>query len=192
MSCIAVATPAAASPPELIEQVIEPFFTTKEVGKGTGLGLSMVYGFAKQSGGTLRIDSESARARAPNCGFRDRRRMAGLPTCYPEKAELAAGRTLRVLLIDDHPGSPADYGRDARDLGHEAVEVASGAEAIDMLNGDDGGFDLLISDYAMPRQSGTEVVRLARETLPSCRRSSSRATPTAKISTAAPPTSACS
>jgi CheY-like chemotaxis protein len=53
-----------------------------------------------------------------------------------------------------------------RDLGHEAVEVASGIEAIELLNDKASGFDLLISDYAMPRQSGTEVVRLARENRP--------------------------
>ena len=58
MSCSPSPTAAAASPPEMLEQVTEPFFTTKEVGKGTGLGLSMVYGFARQSGGAIDIDSQ--------------------------------------------------------------------------------------------------------------------------------------
>jgi CheY-like chemotaxis protein len=53
-----------------------------------------------------------------------------------------------------------------RDLGHETIEAAGGAEAIDLLKSKDTAFDVLITDYAMPRQSGTEVVRLARQARP--------------------------
>src|SRR3712207_2537685 len=54
---LAVTDTGCGIAPEMLEQVMEPFFTTKEVGKGTGLGLSMVYGFVKQSGGAIRMDS---------------------------------------------------------------------------------------------------------------------------------------
>ena len=152
-------------PSELVEKVLEPFYTTKEIGKGTGLGLSMVYGFAKQSGGTLRLQSEVGRGTCAELWLprstADRRIAEAMPA---EKTAPAAARSLRVLLIDDHPEVRQTTAAMLRDLGHNAVEVGSGAEAIELLSGTEGGFDLLISDYAMPRQSGTEVVRLARET----------------------------
>ena len=147
--------------------MLEPFFTTKEIGKGTGLGLSMVYGFAKQSGGALRLHSEVDRGTCaelwlPRSSAEARRR----PPPSRTSRTSAGGRELRVLLIDDHPEVRQTTAAMLRDLGHDAVEVASGAEAIEMLQAADGAFDLLISDYAMPRQSGTEVVRLAREARP--------------------------
>ena len=154
-------------PANLIEKVLEPFFTTKEIGKGTGLGLSMVYGFAKQSGGTLRLHSkvdEGTRAElwlprasegASPAGSRDFEN----PDQFPQ-------RPLRVLLIDDHPEVRGTTAAMLRDLGHDAVEAAGGAEAIDLLKQKDAAFDVLITDYAMPRQSGTEVVRLARQAYP--------------------------
>ena len=84
--CPAVAspTPAPASRPTILEKVMEPFFTTKEVGKGTGLGLSMVYGFAKQSNGAFRL-AQRARAGhdAPSCGCRARREGTPERDCPP-------------------------------------------------------------------------------------------------------------
>ncbi|HWU92162.1 MAG TPA: response regulator, partial [Sphingomicrobium sp.] len=154
-------------PADIIEQVLEPFFTTKEIGKGTGLGLSMVYGFAKQSGGTLRLHSEVDRGTRAELWLPRSSAEAQPPAiAEPDKPDVAGGRELRVLLIDDHPEVRQTTAAMLRDLGHDAVEVASGAEAIEMLQAADRAFDLLISDYAMPRQSGTEVVRLAREARP--------------------------
>ncbi|MBA2772001.1 MAG: response regulator [Pseudomonadota bacterium] len=153
--------------PDLIEKVLEPFFTTKEIGKGTGLGLSMVYGFAKQSGGTLRLHSklgEGTRAELwlPRWSGQAPSPLAG----QPGSQELFSERSLRVLLIDDHAEVRGTTAAMLKDLGHEAVEAASGPEAIEMLGNGDSRFDVLITDYAMPRQSGTEVVRLARQAYP--------------------------
>ena len=114
--------------------MLEPFFTTKEIGKGTGLGLRMVYGFAKQSSGALRLHSEPDKGTSAEFGCQrrspdarsDGRRRAGQP-------DVASGRELRVLLIDDHPEVRQTTAAMLRDLGHDAVEVASGTEAIEML-----------------------------------------------------------
>jgi PAS domain S-box-containing protein len=164
---IGVSDAGCGIPTEIIEKVLEPFFTTKDIGKGTGLGLSMVYGFAKQSGGTLRLHSEVEHGTCAELWLpRSAAEDSLAPAMQPEKPELVAGRELRVLLIDDHPEVRQTTAAMLRDLGHNAVEVASGAEAIEMLQGDEAVFDLLISDYAMPRQSGTEVVRMAREARP--------------------------
>ncbi|HET7710284.1 MAG TPA: response regulator [Sphingomicrobium sp.] len=151
-------------PSEQIEKVLEPFFTTKEIGKGTGLGLSTVYGFAKQSGGTLRLQSKiDEGTRAELWLPRSTGQALPVPALESDPQEPVATRSLNVLLVDDHAEVRATTAAMLRDLGHETVEAASGAEAIDLLNGKAAAFDMLITDYAMPRQSGTEVVRLARQ-----------------------------
>jgi PAS domain S-box-containing protein len=153
--------------PEMIEKVLEPFFTTKEIGKGTGLGLSMVYGFAKQSGGTLRLDSavgKGTRAELWLPRWSGQAQPAGALGDGGEMLE--PERALRVLLIDDHAEVRGTTAAMLRDLGHEVVEASSGPEAIDRLKDKASRFDVLITDYAMPRQSGTEVVRLARKAHP--------------------------
>ena len=153
--------------PKDLEKVLEPFFTTKDIGKGSGLGLSMVYGFAKQSNGAFRIDSELGRGtiaelwlpRAPD-GW------AGPDLPAREESEGGSMRPLRVLLVDDH----AEVRRTTRavleDFGHTVVEAANGAEALHQLKNRECDYDLLISDYAMPHVSGTEFLREARELCP--------------------------
>jgi signal transduction histidine kinase/FixJ family two-component response regulator len=158
--------------PELLEQVMEPFFTTKDVGKGTGLGLSMVYGFAKQSGGAFYLRSrtgEGTRAELwlPRAGEeRVRRPKAG----EAERTSPPVPR-LNILLVDDHEGVRETTAALLRDLGHDVVQAADGAELLSILaGGEEGGepppCDLLISDYAMPHVSGAEVIRQARASRP--------------------------
>ena len=150
--------------PEEIDKVFEPFFTTKEVGKGTGLGLSMVYGFAKQSGGALRLLSEVGKGTRAELWLPAAEEGDVVRKPAAEAPQPAAARSLSILLIDDHPEVRATTAAMLHDLGHSIIDVDGGAEAIAAI---DAGatFDLLITDYAMPRQSGTEVVRLARERL---------------------------
>jgi PAS domain S-box-containing protein len=154
--------------PEMLEQVMEPFFTTKDVGKGTGLGLSMVYGFAKQSGGAFRLHSEvgvGTRAelwmpRAPE----DARR--GRDQSDRGKSEEIDIESLRILLVDDHDGVRATTAALLSDFGHQVVDASDGPEVLGLLGDGDTGFDLLITDYAMPHVSGAEVIRQARELKP--------------------------
>ena len=147
---------------ELLEKVMEPFFTTKETGKGSGLGLSMVYGFAKQSDGAFRIDSEigqgtTAELWLPRAPETAERTVAGV-------ADVAVGksRTLNVLLVDDHPEVRCTTAALLQDCGHKVWEASNGAEALDMLKNRKCDFDILITDYAMPHLSGTEFLREAR------------------------------
>jgi PAS domain S-box-containing protein len=153
--------------PEILEQVMEPFFTTKEVGKGTGLGLSMVYGFAKQSGGAFRLESTvgvGTRAeiwlpKAPDVT------AALVEQAEPAEAQQATA-SLRVLLVDDHEGVRTTTAALLEDLGHKVIEASEGAEVLTLLKRDPDMCDLLISDYAMPQVSGAEVIRRARELKP--------------------------
>ncbi|MDB5692961.1 MAG: hybrid sensor histidine kinase/response regulator [Alphaproteobacteria bacterium] len=166
---LAIADTGCGISPELIEQVMEPFFTTKDVGKGTGLGLSMVYGFAKQSGGAFHISSrvgEGTRAEIwlPR-GAEERVRRTGEGA--EAQAQVPVPR-LSILLVDDHEGVRETTAALLGDLGHDVVQAADGGEVLAILGkkGSGAGFDLLISDYAMPHLSGAEVIRQAREMRP--------------------------
>lgn len=144
--------------PELIDQVLEPFFTTKSVGKGTGLGLSMVYGFAKQSGGAIRIDSEVGQ------GTRVAMWLPATTRPMAVKVDLLAEpvadqRGLNILLVDDHDGVRATTAALLEDMGHQVTAASDGPSAIELVAAAPGAFDLVLTDYAMPRLSGAELVR---------------------------------
>jgi signal transduction histidine kinase/FixJ family two-component response regulator len=152
---------------EHLEKVMEPFFTTKEVGKGSGLGLSMVYGFAKQSNGAFRLDSEAGEGttaelwlpRAP-----EQKKKEKAPA--GEEIRSAPSRALRILLVDDHEEVRSTTAAMLCDFGHAVVEAATGTEALHALKGGDCNYDLMITDYAMPHVSGAEFLREARALCP--------------------------
>jgi CheY-like chemotaxis protein len=153
--------------PKDLDKVMEPFFTTKEVGKGTGLGLSMVYGFAKQSNGGFQLHSEVGRGTRAEIWLPRAARPAELRTAASAENPLPKPqRALAVLLIDDHNEVRAATAAMLEELGHKVVQHASGAEAVEALS--ERGFqcDLLITDFAMPSMSGGELVRQARELRP--------------------------
>ena len=122
MSCSRSGTAAAAFPPNMLEQVTEPFFTTKDVGEGTGLGLSMVYGFARQSGGAIDIDSKVGEGtmveiwlpRAPEA---KRARRASRPNQRDRRPPTS--RPLRILLVDDHEAVRETTAGMLCDMGHK-------------------------------------------------------------------------
>lgn len=149
----------------LLDQVLEPFFTTKAIGKGTGLGLSMVYGFAQQSGGAVRMDSELGKGTCVEIW---------LPDGAAQQAEIVpfvienVGSTpqLNILLVDDHDAVRTTTAALLEDLGHRVTHTADAGSAVEFARKDPQAFDLLITDYAMPRTSGTELVRRLREVCP--------------------------
>jgi PAS domain S-box-containing protein len=159
---IGVADTGTGISPEHLEKVMEPFFTTKEVGKGSGLGLSMVYGFAKQSDGAFRLESELGRGtsaqlwlpRAPETAIKE-----VLAAPEPQHHKL---RALKVLLVDDHAEVRSTTAAVLEDGGHEVFQAGNGAEALTILKKRDCDFDVLITDYAMPHLSGTDFLREAR------------------------------
>ena len=152
--------------PEMLEQVMEPFFTTKEVGKGTGLGLSMVYGFARQSGGAFRIESEVGAGTRAQIWLPRAPEMAVAEDPAAGARRTARVRPLKVLLVDDHDGVRTTTAALLRDLGHSVVEASDGAGVLSLLRTDPDCCELLITDYAMPHVSGAEVIRQARALRP--------------------------
>ena len=153
--------------PEDLERVMDPFFTTKDVGKGSGLGLSMVYGFAQQSNGTFRIRSELGSGTCAELWLpRAPADKVAAPAEPAEVAPAGPSRPLRILLVDDHEEVRAMTGAMLEGLGHSVAGAANGREALQALREGACDYDLMISDYAMPHVSGTEFLRGAREICP--------------------------
>ena len=156
--------------PHLLDQVMEPFFTTKAVGKGTGLGLSMVYGFAQQSGGTVRVDSKVGSGTCVEIWLPEAQSERALEPKLPSEHTLTSPEEgLNILLVDDHDAVRATTASLLEDMGHKVTDVADGWSALDMVRRDEGRFDILITDYAMPKISGTQLVKQVRHIYPDMR-----------------------
>ncbi|RDS81165.1 hybrid sensor histidine kinase/response regulator [Dyella monticola] len=164
---LAVSDTGCGIAPEDLERVTEPFFTTKAVDKGTGLGLSMVYGFARQSGGTVRIESRLGQGTTVEIWLP---RAMALPQpatgAAVDRTSIQDGRPNRgqqhVLLVDDHDGVRMTTVTLLEELGYRVTAVPDGAQAVDLPNEELEDIDLLISDYAMPLMSGSEIIRKLR------------------------------
>jgi PAS domain S-box-containing protein len=164
---LAVTDTGTGIAPDDLEKVMEPFFTTKEPGKGSGLGLSMVYGFAKQSNGAFRLNSEVGVGTVTELWLpRAPSEAAAIEEAPRPSADPPVACNMRILLVDDHVEVRGTTAAVLADLGHEIVEAASGAEALDALRSGDCSYDLMISDYAMPHLSGTDFLRKARDLCP--------------------------
>ena len=163
---ICVADTGTGMTEEVRAKVFEPFFTTKEIGKGSGLGLSQVLGFAKQSGGGVRIESRvgdgtSIRIYLPRTKAKAEERSPSAPAIAAHKDAPAA----RILLVDDDHAVREVTSTTLRELGYTVVEAGSGGAALDILTRE-ATIDLLIIDFAMPGMSGAEVARQARAKRP--------------------------
>jgi CheY-like chemotaxis protein len=137
-------------PPEVIARVFEPFYTTKPIGEGTGLGLSMIYGFAKQSGGQVRIYSEVGKGTTV-CIY--------LPRHYGEiddEGHSTESRVLprsdqgeTVLVVDDEPTVRVLITDILEELGFTAIEASDSAAGLKILLSD-RRIDLLVTDVGLP------------------------------------------
>jgi signal transduction histidine kinase len=152
--------------PEIVEKAFDPFFTTKPIGVGTGLGLSMIYGFARQSGGQVRIYSESGFGTMV-CIYLPRHHIGeATESAEPsEKIETAqAGET--VLVIDDDALVRMLMVDVLEDLQYVALEASDGIEALKIIRSD-ARIDLLITDVGLPNgMNGRQVAEAARQARP--------------------------
>lgn len=148
----------AGIPPDLLERVLDPFFTTKEEGRGTGLGLSMVYGFAKQSGGTVRIESKVGEGTTVWLYFPAAQQEQSMPAPTARATDRAGTETILVVEDRDYVGDLAQ--ELLEDFGYSVLRAGSGREALEVL-AKGMPVDLLFSDLIMP--GGMNGVVLARE-----------------------------
>ncbi|OQW39388.1 MAG: hypothetical protein A4S12_02225 [Proteobacteria bacterium SG_bin5] len=150
--------------PETLRRAFDPFFTTKEVGKGTGLGLSMVYGFARQSGGTVTIATEIGRGTSVSIWLPRARRRGVAGARAADQAPRGGNET--ILLVEDD-ALVRDYASVMlRRLGYRVIEAVDGQAALAVLESE-RAIDLLFCDIVMPGAlDGGGVGAWARERRP--------------------------
>ncbi|MFN3521300.1 MAG: ATP-binding protein [Phenylobacterium sp.] len=145
---LSVTDTGVGMPAELIPRAFEPFFTTKDVGMGTGLGLAQVYGFAKASGGDVRLESVPGEGATVSLFLpRTTKPLPPPPQAaapIPERVEPA-----RVLLVEDDDSVAEVVAQMLEELGYDARRAPNARTALNVLD-EDAGFDLVLSDMIMP------------------------------------------
>jgi signal transduction histidine kinase/ActR/RegA family two-component response regulator len=150
---------------EVRAKAFEPFFTTKEIGKGSGLGLSQVLGFAKQSGGGVRIQSTQGVGTTIEIYLPRADSKPDVVDRALSRAESADRAGTSLLLVDDDNDVRNVTAAILRDLGYVIVEAGSGGAALELLEyGPD--IDLALIDFAMPGMNGAELARRVRAMRP--------------------------
>jgi two-component system cell cycle sensor histidine kinase/response regulator CckA len=179
---VEVADTGTGIPPDIIDKIFEPFFSTKEVGKGTGLGLATVYGIVKQTGGFIYAESEPgntvfriflprhvpgaeelaqlAAAEAPE--------LAGAMSAAEEAARTASADLTgqgTILLVEDEEGLRALNARGLASRGYTVLQAGNGVEAMDLF-AKHGHVDLVVSDVVMPEMDGPTLLKELRRRNP--------------------------
>ncbi len=159
---IAVADNGTGMSPEIQARAFEPFFTTKDLGKGTGLGLSQVYGFAKQSGGTVRLQSAPGEGTIVRVYLPRASGMVVQPDHEISDTPVGASERATIFVVDDDVDVRELVVMMLDELGYRVVAAEDGRAAMDVLDRGES-FDLLLADVAMPGLSGVDVARAVRE-----------------------------
>ena len=150
------------------ERLFEPFFTTKGLGQGAGLGMAMVYGFVRQSGGMVHVDS------APGTGTRIDLIFPSVliaeDTPIPTETETTGVDGQETILLAEDEGAVRGLvERILRNHGYTVLSAGNGREALELAARNDDGFALVISDLVMPEMGGRELVERLRERIPDLR-----------------------
>ncbi|MGO9022335.1 MAG: PAS domain S-box protein [Syntrophobacteraceae bacterium] len=146
-----------------LARIFDPYFTTKEVGKGTGLGLAIVHGIVKGYGGAISVHSEIGRGTTFD---------VYLPTIDSELIESdetnspIPGGTERILFIDDEAPLVELWDASLKRLGYKIMTATNGMQALEFFQTHPDAFDLVMTDYTMPKMTGIEVAEQMMRTRP--------------------------
>ena len=161
--CLSVTDSGTGMPEDVIARAFDPFYTTKPLGQGTGLGLSMIYGFAKQSGGQVRILSQVNVGTTVEIFLprHDQREVGADATADLSRSPRAqAGQT--VLIVDDEPSVRMLVTEVLAELGYTSIEASEGSSALRVLQSD-VRIDLLVTDVGLPGgMNGRQVADYGR------------------------------
>jgi len=176
---IDIADTGTGIPPDIVDKIFEPFFSTKEVGKGTGLGLSTVYGIVKQTGGFVYVDSTPGEGTTfriflprhrPELDAQPEAQAASGPSkdtaVAPPKPRPDLTGQGTILLVEDEDGLRSLNARGLRSRGYSVIEASNGIEAMEALDEKDGAVDLVVSDVVMPEMDGPTLLREMRKRNP--------------------------
>jgi len=152
--CLTLSDTGSGMSPEIIEQIFNPFFTTKDVGKGTGMGLSVVYGIVESHNGMIFVDSERGKGTTFHLYFpvtetdpeEELEEMDSLPTGIES-----------ILFVDDEEPIVKMFSTILTRLGYKVIACCTSTEALEIFRSDSGSIDLVITDQTMPNLSGIEL-----------------------------------
>ena len=137
-----------------IERIFDPFFTTKATGTGTGMGLAVVHGIAKSHGGTVTVHSEPDRGSVFHVFFP--KLESGAFSVSEKQGELTPGEG-RILFVDDEEALVQLGGKLLQMLGYDVVGQTNSVEALEVFRAQPERFDLVVTDYTMPRLTGIDM-----------------------------------
>jgi CheY-like chemotaxis protein len=164
---LAVTDTGVGIPDDVLPRVFEPFFTTKEPGKGSGLGLSQVFGFAKQSGGGVGIETRVGEGTSVRI-YLPRADVAG-DDPKPESVDVQQAPRVKmrwtVLVVDDDKVVLKSTGRMLDSVGYAVIPAESGGEAL-RLTATRPEIALVLADFVMPEMNGVELARAIQATRP--------------------------
>ena len=165
--CVTISDSGVGMPPEVQARAFDPFYTTKPIGQGTGLGLSMIYGFVRQSHGSVRIESQVGNGTTIEICLP---RFDGNLEPSREQRERTvgaghAGNNEVVLVVEDEDVVRLLVVEVLKDLGYRALEASDGAAGLRILQSSQR-IDLLVTDIGLPDVNGRQLADAARAKRP--------------------------
>ena len=162
---VAVTDSGCRIPADQIDRIFEPFFTTKDVGRGTGLGLSQVYGFVQQSGGKVTVDSAVGVGTTITLHLPLSSKPIQPSKDGPFTSALSQARG-QILVVEDNAQIGEFSSQLLRDLGYQTVLASNAEEALQLIDQEPQGFDVVFSDVVMPGLDGVAFAQHIRRRFP--------------------------
>jgi PAS domain S-box-containing protein len=162
---VAVRDTGTGMPPDVVTRAFDPFFTTKPIGQGTGLGLSMVYGYAKQSGGHVEIESSVGSGTTIRIFVPRHSGVIEVENQVEPDVPTGVSKGKILLVVEDDPAVRMLVTESLREMGYKVLEAADGASALPILDMV-SQIDALITDVGLPGLNGRQLAEIARQHRP--------------------------